>query len=116
MDAFKRSIFCIIFGFGVGVAGFFINGFVFTKMYNWFIPDITGLNDITFWYSCGLCTIINYLVGMKKEADDNAVKKYVKAIQDGGKEFKGQVIKSFTKAVVAPFIALFFSWWIHCYC
>jgi len=106
----------MIYGPIVGIVGFFVNGFVFTKMYNYFIPTITGLNNITFWYSCGLCAVIGYLAGMHKSIINNDTEEMVEIIKQGGIEFRTHLAKVFTKAIIAPFVALFFGWWIHCYC
>jgi len=107
--------FCFIFG----VAGFFLNGYVIQTMYNWFIPPVTGLNNISFWYACGIFALFAYFHNKSRSNPVNrewSKRKLEEALKYGGKELREQYAILLGEAIFAPLFALFFGWWIHCYC
>lgn len=46
----------------IGIGVLFFGGFVFMKLFNWFIPSITGWNEISYWVALGVTIVIETLL------------------------------------------------------
>ena len=47
----------------IGIAAIAIFGFVISALWNWLMPAIFGLREITFWQALGLLVLARILVG-----------------------------------------------------
>lgn len=67
----KKALFNLFISLIVAVSVSFYTAFVFMKLFNWFIPQLTNVNQISYGLSYGICIIIGFLK-IKVDTDTNA--------------------------------------------
>ena len=79
----------------------FAYGFVFMKLYNWFIPKIFNVGEISLVLSMGLLVVVSFL---KYKYEDD---------KDQDKEFSEKLLKLFLIATIASSMFLLLGYIVH---
>lgn len=57
----KKALFNLFISSILALSVSFYTAFVFMKLFNWFIPQLTNINQISYGLSYGICVIIGFL-------------------------------------------------------